>query len=396
MVWGVDFMLRSDERTGDTRKTIGTRRKEMNRFLRWFFPGRVRLTETAVAVIFASGAGMGTSLPTDSSRAGIPVVVEDFESYASDSALAKAWYRPPHGNQVLQSREENIKNSGRWCLKLEYQTEPGKGGDYVAVCRVHPWNLAGTDAVRFWVKPDGSGRHLDFEMNIADSSGRNIHDLWSVRLNFEKGDDGPRTETVRFCDLRHNTLYRDSPNVSPVFKPADVIEIAFYIGGPESRASEGIFYIDDIQAVRLEDDPPSRRVSGPGFEAAAGNALEAMARRAEALKIRGVAVVAFFEGDSLRSWTSKMAVVGAMKNAPSGDSKGDNLLAIAYSKASEMAETLKNSGNAGRPPMTGEFGWPGGLVLRGKAGTWVAAFSGGPSEDDVKVSRAGLETLAGR
>ena len=324
------------------------------------------------------------------------LVIEDFESYASDQELAKAWYRPPHGNWVRQSREEKMRHSGRYGLRLEYKTEPGKGKDYVAVCRVHPWNLAGTDAVRFWVKPDGSGRHLDFEMNIADAAGKNIHDLWSVRLDFEKGDEEPRMETVRFCDLRHNTLYRDSPNVSPVFKPADVIEIAFYIGTPEVRTGDGAFYIDDILALRLDDDPPSRCVSGPGFEAVAVNALEAMARRAEELKIRGVAVVAFFEGDSVLSWSSKTAVVGSMKNAPSKDSKGDNLLAIAYSKAAEMAVTLKASGKAGRPPMTGEFGWEGGLILRGKTGYWIAAFSGGPSEDDLKVSRVGLDALAGR
>jgi hypothetical protein len=350
----------------------------------------------ALTAITPSVAAPKTSPGNGAPNGTGPIVIEDFESYASDSALAKAWYRPPHGNRVIQSREENIKNSGRYSMKLDYRTEPGNGRDYVAVCRVHPWNLAGTDAVRFWVKPDGSGRHLDFEMNIADSSGRNIHDLWSVRLDFEKGNDEPRTATVRFCDLRHNTLYRDSPDVSPVFKPADVIEIAFYIGAPQSRTGDGAFFIDDILAVRLEDDPPSRRASGPGFEAAAGNALEAMARRAEALKIHGAAVVAFFEGDDVRSWSSKMAVVGAMKNAPSKDSKGDNLLAIAYAKAAEMAATLKASGKAGRPPMTGEFGWEGGLIVRGRTGFWIAAFSGGPSEDDVRVSQAGLETLADR
>jgi hypothetical protein len=101
---------------------------------------------------------------------------------------------------VRRSREEQIKNSGRYGLKIEYKTETGKGKDYVAVCRVHPWNMAGTDAVRFWLKPDGSGRHLTFEMNIADVS-----------------------------------------------------EIAFYIGVSEGRYGDGVFYIDDIQAVRLED-----------------------------------------------------------------------------------------------------------------------------------------------
>src|ERR1019366_6746469 len=75
---------------------------------------------------------------------------------------------------------------------------------------------------------------------------------------------------------------------------------------------------------------------------------------------------------------------------------GANLLAIAYSKAAEMAETLKDSGNAGRPPMTGETGWQGGLIKRGKTGYLIAAFSGGPSESDLKVSQAGLEEVAGK
>jgi uncharacterized protein GlcG (DUF336 family) len=58
-----------------------------------------------------------------------------------------------------------------------------------------------------------------------------------------------------------------------------------------------------------------------------------------------------------------------------------------------MADTLENSGTAKRAPMTGEFGWQGGLVVRVKAGYVIVAFSGGKSEDDVEVSRSGLEVL---
>jgi hypothetical protein len=43
--------------------------------------------------------------------------------------------------------------------------------------------------------------------------------------------------------------------------------------------------------------------------------------------------------------------------------------------------------------MTGEFGWQGGVFFRGKTGFVIVAFSGGKSEDDVQVSRAGLELL---
>ncbi|MGC0775110.1 MAG: hypothetical protein WB543_19400, partial [Candidatus Acidiferrum sp.] len=78
---------------------------------------------------------------------------------------------------------------------------------------------------------------------------------------------------------------------------------------------------------------------------------------------------------------------------PSQTDKGANLLGIAYAKAAEMADTLKDSGSQVRPPMTGEFGWTGGVIVRGKSGYLIAAFSGGKSEDDVQVSRAGVAEL---
>ena len=130
------------------------------------------------------------------------------------------------------------------------------------------------------------------------------------------------------------------------------------------------------------------------FEDVADSALMAMTKRAGELNLHGAAVVAFIEGDVTQSWSSKMLVVGSMKDAPTEKSHGNNLLGIAYSKAAEMAETLKDSGHAGRPPMTGETGWQGGLIKKGKTGYLIAAFSGGPSESDLKVSQAGLEALA--
>ena len=136
--------------------------------------------------------------------------------------------------------------------------------------------------------------------------------------------------------------------------------------------------------------------SAKNFDEVANAALLAMRQRAGEIGISGVAVVAYFEGESVQSWSSKMVVVGRMKDVPTATNKGSNLLAIAYSKAAEMADTLKDSGSQVRPPMTGEFGWNGGVILRGKAGYLIAAFSGGKSEDDVKVSRAGVEVLKSR
>jgi hypothetical protein len=134
-------------------------------------------------------------------------------------------------------------------------------------------------------------------------------------------------------------------------------------------------------------------VDAKKFDALATAALEAMRQKADELKIGGVAVVNYAPGETVTAWSSKMAVVGRMKDAPTDSSKGNNLLGIAYAKSAEMADTLENSGTAKRPPMTGEFGWQGGVVEKGKAGYLIVSFSGGKSEDDVQVSKAGLAVL---
>jgi hypothetical protein len=135
--------------------------------------------------------------------------------------------------------------------------------------------------------------------------------------------------------------------------------------------------------------PPSAKK----FDALATAALEAMKEKAAELKVGGVAVVNFAPGDTVQGWSSKMAVVGRMKDAPTDSSKGNNLLGIAYAKSAEMADTLLNSGTAKRPPMQGEFGWQGGVIEQVKGGYLIVSFSGGKSEDDVQVSKAGLEVV---
>lgn len=135
-----------------------------------------------------------------------------------------------------------------------------------------------------------------------------------------------------------------------------------------------------------------KSVPAKKFDAAAKAALAAMKARAAELNIAGVAVVAFAQGDAVEGWTSEMAVVGHMTDHTNGE-KGNNLLGIAYAKASEMARTAKDSGTSGLTPMIGEFGWQGGVVAKTDKGLIIVAFSGGKSEDDVEVSKAGLAIL---
>ena len=104
--------------------------------------------------------------------------------------------------------------------------------------------------------------------------------------------------------------------------------------------------------------------------------------------MQGVAMVAYIPGEKTASWTSKMKVVGKL-----ADEKV-NLLAIVYAKASEMAVTLKDSGEESRKEIVGELGYRGGIIMKIESGYLVAAFSGGTSQDDVDVSKIGLEWLS--
>jgi hypothetical protein len=129
------------------------------------------------------------------------------------------------------------------------------------------------------------------------------------------------------------------------------------------------------------------------FSELSSQALSAMREHAIKIGIKGVALVAYFDGADIQSWESKMIVVGKRKDPPTANAAGANLLAIAYAKAAEAADSLKPSGSAGRPLLTGEYGWSGSVIRKTRNGYWIAAFSGGKSEDDVEVSKAGLDSI---
>ena len=144
---------------------------------------------------------------------------------------------------------------------------------------------------------------------------------------------------------------------------------------------------------QVTDKGSAGLISNTDFAVNADNALAMMRAKAEEMGVSGVAVTAYFEGTPIRSWNSKMIVVGQYRKDPTATDKGSNLLAIAYAKASEMADTLKDSGTSGRAPLTGEFGWNGGVIGQTKRGFIIVAFSGGKSEDDVLISKQGLAKM---
>jgi len=122
----------------------------------------------------------------------------------------------------------------------------------------------------------------------------------------------------------------------------------------------------------------------------ADEALQVMKLKALEMKINGAALVYYIPGDETKSWISKMVVVGAMSN------DGWNFLAIANSKAAEMAETYKNSGSKERKVKMGEFGYIGGAIKKIGSGYILATFSGASGEQDFVVSTTGLDWLGAK
>jgi hypothetical protein len=180
-------------------------------------------------------------------------VLENFESYTNHQQLAKAWYRPPHGGGTKHTLASDIKSEGRQALKWAYTTTRDDATHYSPTCRVAKWDASGGNAAQFWLKPDGSGRQITFQLNIANRDGKNIHDLWQTVYVPNEGDTNRRVVTIPFATLEHNVEYADAPDASPVFKPGALIEIAFYIGARNDEPGEGVYYLDDSKAVHLAE-----------------------------------------------------------------------------------------------------------------------------------------------
>jgi hypothetical protein len=179
-------------------------------------------------------------------------VIDNFDNYPSGVELSKNWYQPGHGGRTTRSLDPTIKGGGKYSLRCDYETEKSDSSFYVPVCRVAKWDLSLCNGVQFWFKPDGSGREFTIEFNIADASGKNIHDLWGYKYKTEKGDNVPRWVSVPFFSLVHNTKFADSKDVSPTFKPEAVIEVAIYIGGRNDEPGKGTFYFDELSGTKLQ------------------------------------------------------------------------------------------------------------------------------------------------
>ena len=116
-----------------------------------------------------------------------------------------------------------------------------------------------------------------------------------------------------------------------------------------------------------------------------GKILERMREKTGEMGLRGTSVAAIMDGN--RNLVCRSLDCGKMFEAPM------NSLAIAFSKLSEMVDTLLESGSQTRAVYKGEHGWPGGTLKKVGDVYYLAAFSGAKGEEDLEIAKAGLELV---
>ncbi|HAQ20830.1 MAG TPA: hypothetical protein DCR40_16600 [Prolixibacteraceae bacterium] len=159
-----------------------------------------------------------------------------------------------------------------------------------------------------------------------------------------------------------------------------LVLICFY---PSIEAKNYLSTVNDLK-TKQADTKTDQKI----FVKQADQCLAIIEQAAQKISIKGVAIVAYLPGDVTETWISKMKVVG---NLTSGKA---NLLGIAYTKASEMADTHRDSGSKIREIYNGELGYKGGLIKKVDSGYLLAVFSGGSGEQDLEVAQIGLDWLS--
>ena len=165
-----------------------------------------------------------------------------------------------------------------------------------------------------------------------------------------------------------------------------LVTIALCIANSVTAQSNPV--VEATSAKILPITPVNKVKDEKSFVKYADAALAIMEKKANELSIQGAAIVGFIPGELTSSWMTKMKVVNVLYTDKI------NYLAIAYTKASDMAVTLQNSGiDKTRKPLQGELGYQGGLIKKIKNGYIIAVFSGGKTAQDLQVAQEGLNAL---
>ena len=161
-------------------------------------------------------------------------VIDDFESYDDNTAIAVAYSRNRNGDELDISLEaENIKN-GNAAMKYEYSVANGGPGYCGATKSLESADWSGFDGIKFWILSDGSNRETTIQ--FVDGAGAYWESIQKVTE-----EEGWMEVKIPFSDFNNQQwgVQSETPTLE------GVKEISIY-AGPNGNPGTGVWYFDDI------------------------------------------------------------------------------------------------------------------------------------------------------
>ena len=161
-------------------------------------------------------------------------VIDDFESYDDDTAVAMAYHSNSNGDKLtLTLDKEHVKN-GKAALKYDYSVADGGAGYCGATKNLGSADWTGFDGIRFWIRSDGSNRETTFQ--FVDGAGAYWESVQKVTA-----EEGWTEVKIPFSDFHVQQwgTAAETPTLS------GVKEFSLYTG-QNGNPGTGVWYFDDI------------------------------------------------------------------------------------------------------------------------------------------------------
>ena len=161
-------------------------------------------------------------------------VIDDFESYDDDTAVAMAYHSNSSGDKLtLTLDKEHVKN-GKAALKYDYSVTDGGAGYCGATKNLGSADWTGFDGIRFWILSDGSNRETTFQ--FVDGAGAYWESIQKVTA-----EEGWTEVKIPFSDFHVQQwgTAAETPTLS------GVKEFSLYTG-QNGNPGTGVWYFDDI------------------------------------------------------------------------------------------------------------------------------------------------------
>jgi hypothetical protein len=171
--------------------------------------------------------------------------IDDFEEYRTDEGLRSAW-TVRQGTTTAVFLETAAPGEGLNAMRVEY-TLGGSSLSYAGVSRALSGDLSRIGSLRFWMKPDGSGRTVHIRLQETDSK------YWYA----DRPLAGTDSETVTL------PLEAFAPNVGTARpNPSVLTRISLNVTIGNAAAGSGALVFDDMKFLAAPTSVPGPAVRG--------------------------------------------------------------------------------------------------------------------------------------